>query len=245
MRFEGKIALITGASGGIGRAIATKLAAEGARIAVHYGGSKGKAEETLAAVEAAGGQGALFQADISVVSDIQAMFAAIIDQFGRLDILINNAGMGAMAPIAKVTEDEYDRMFAVNTKGYFFCLQEAAKCLADGGRIVNIASGTAQASRPGIAVYGATRAAVQAFTRAAAQELAPRGIVVNSVSPGPVTPGIVDQLPQEQLDMLKKANAFGRIGRADEIAATVAFLASQDCSWIAGQDLAADGGRKN
>lgn len=244
-RFDGKVALVTGASGGIGRAIATRLASEGATVAVHYGGSRGKAEETLAAVRAAGGNGALFQADIGKVADIQAMFEAVEKELGGLDILVNNAGIGAMTPIAQVTEEHYDNMFSVNTKGYFFCLQEAAKRMRDGGRIVNIASGTAQANRPGIAVYGATRAAVQAFTRAAAQELAPRGIIVNSVSPGPISPGLVDTLPPPMLEKVRMSSAFERVGKADEIANIVAFYCSQENTWVSGQDILASGAARS
>lgn len=244
-RFEGKTALITGASGGIGGAIAVKLASEGAKIAIHYGGNEAKAKETLTAVEAAGGTGEIFQADISSVAAIQAMFAAIMSSFGKLDILVNNAGMGEMKPISEVDEAFYDRMFEVNTKGYFFCIQEAAKHLSDGGRILNIASGTAYANRPGVSVYGATRAAVQAFTRVAAQELAPRGIVVNSVSPGPITPGLVDQLPPPMLEKVKMSSAFERVGKAEEIANLVAFCCSEECSWVSGQDILASGASRS
>lgn len=244
-RFSGKVALVTGASGGIGRAIATRLGSEGATVAVHYGGSKDKAEATLEAVKAAGGNGALFQANIAKVADIQAMFEAVEKEFGGLDILVNNAGIGAMNPITQVSEEHYDHMFSVNTKGYFFCLQEAAKRMRDGGRIVNIASGTAQANRPGISVYGATRAAVQAFTRAAAQELAPRGIIVNSVSPGPISPGLVDQLPPPMLEKVKMSSAFERVGKAQEIANVVAFYCSSENTWVSGQDILASGASRS
>ena len=244
-RFEGKTALVTGASGGIGRAIAVRLGSEGARVAVHYAGSRDKAEATLSQVELAGGTGRLFQADLSEVGNIRTLFAALDEEFGALDILVNNAGIAAQISLIEVTEEDFDRFFNLNARAYLFCMQEAAKRFQDGGRIVNIASGVAEASRAGISLYGGTRAAVKVFTRAAQQELAPRGIVINTVSPGPVVPGMAEDLLQPMAEMAKKSSAFGRFGHSDEIAAIVAFLASGECTWIAGQDIQANGAKRS
>lgn len=244
-RFEGKTALVTGASGGIGRAIAVRLGSEGARVAVHYGGSQGKARETLDLIEEAGGSGELFQADLGDVDAIRGLFNAIDQTLGVMHILVNNAGIADMKPIAAVTPEDFDRFFHINARAYLFCIQEAAKRLPAGGRIVNVASGAAEASRPGIALYGGTRAAVKAFARAAAQELAPLGIIVNTVSPGPVVPGLAETLPPDIAAKAKMASPYERFGHADEVAATVAFLASQDCTWVAGQDIAVDGAKRS
>lgn len=244
-RFEDKTALVTGASGGIGRAIAVRLASEGARVAVHYSGSREKAEQTLNMVQEAGGSGQIFQADLGEVANITTLFADIDAAFGTLDILVNNAGIAKQIALADITEDDFTRFFNINARAYLFCMQEAAKRLPDGGRIVNIGSSVAEASRPAISLYGGTRAAVKVFSRAAQQELAPRGIVVNTVSPGPVVPGLAENLPPHMVEMAKKSSAFERFGHADEIATAVAFLASQECTWIAGQDIAANGAKRN
>lgn len=244
-RFDGKTALVTGASGGIGRAIAVRLASEGARVAIHYSSSAKKAEETLAEIEAQGGRGTLFQADLGEVANIRSLFTEIDDAFGALDILVNNAGFAKQVPLSEITEEDFQRFFDVNVRAYLFCMQEAAKRLPDGGRIVNIASGVAEASRPGISLYGGTRAAVKVFTRAAQQELAPRGIVVNTVSPGPVVPGIAEGLPPHMAEKAKQSSAFERFGQASEIASAVAFLASQECTWVAGQDIYANGAKRS
>jgi 3-oxoacyl-[acyl-carrier protein] reductase len=241
-RLDGKVALITGASGAIGRAIAIKLASQGASIAAHYGSNVKAADETARLVAATGSEGKTFKANIGDTAEIRAMFARIDDTFGRLDMLINNAGVGIQKNIIEITEDDYENTFAVNTKGYLFCMQEAGLRIGEGGRIVNISSVLAQLSHPGTALYAATRSAARVFARIAAQELGPKGITVNSVSPGPVEPGMFQDASETGKQRARALSPFNRIGAPEDIADIVAFLASDQARWITGQDIVAAGG---
>jgi len=245
-KFENKVALVTGASGGIGTEIAIQLAAEGATVALHYGGNKSSAESTLAKIEADGGNGKVFQANVAEVADIRQLFKEIDEAYGRLDILVNNAGISILKPMAEVSEVEYDELWEINTKGYFFCIQEAAKRLGEGGRIINIASALAYSNRPGTSIYGASRSAIYNFTRVASMELGEKGITVNSVSPGPVSPGIFDNvgLPPEMKEMVKNLSPFKRLGTPNDIAGIVSFLASDEAGWVSGQDIPVTGGAR-
>jgi len=245
-KFEDKVALVTGASGGIGAEIATQLAAEGATVALHYGGNKSSAESTLATIESAGGNGKVFQANVADVADIRQLFKEIDEAYGQLDILVNNAGILMQKPMAEVAEAEYDKLWAINTKGYFFCIQEAAKRLGEGGRIINIASALAYSNRPGTSIYAASRSAIYNYTRVASMELGEKGITVNSVSPGPVSPGIFDSIgiPPEMKEMVKNLSPFKRIGTPNDIAGIVSFLASDDARWVTGQDILVTGGAR-
>jgi 3-oxoacyl-[acyl-carrier protein] reductase len=241
-RLKGKFALITGASGAIGRAIAVKLASEGATVAVHYGGNAGGAEETVRVIESKGGKAQAFQANTGRPAEIRRLFAKIDDAFGkRLDILVNNAGFGMMKPIMEVTEEDFDNIFAVNTKGYFFCMQEAAKRMKEGSRIINVTTTLAHARRPMTSLYAASKNAVLTFTRVAAQELGPQGITVNSVSPGPVFPGMMSKAPEEIRKHEATLSPFNRLGRPEDVADVVAFLASDDSRWVSGQDIPTNG----
>lgn len=245
-KFADKVALVTGASGGIGAEIAIQLAAEGATVALHYGRNKSNAESALAKIKTAGGDGKIFQANVADVADIHQLFNEIDEAYGRFDILVNNAGISMQKPIVEVTEAEYDKLWEINTKGYFFCIQEAAKRLGEGGRIINIASGLAYSNRPGTSVYAASRSAIHNYTRVASMELGEKGITVNSVSPGPVSPGVFDSfgLPPEMKEMVKNLSPFKRIGTPDDIAGIVSFLASDEARWVSGQDILATGGAR-
>ena len=241
-QLNGKVALITGASGAIGRAIAIKLASQGAVIAAHYCSNVKAVNETARLVAAAGSKAKTFKADIANTAEIRSMFAALDDAYGRLDILINNAGVGIQKNISEISEEDYETTFAVNTKGYLFCIQEAGKRIGEGGRIVNISSLLAKLSRPGTALYAATRASARVFARVAAQELGTKGITVNSISPGPVEPGMFQDASETVRQRVRALSPFNRVGAPEDIADIVAFLVSDQARWITGQDIVAAGG---
>ena len=237
---KGKIAVVTGASRGIGRGIAERLANDGATVVVNYTKSAGEAEKVVAAIKDRGGVAMAVQADVSKVGDIRRLFQEAKKAFGRLDILINNAGIFWAKPILETTEEEYDGMFAVNAKGQFFALQEAAKHMADGGRIVNISTGGTKLAFPGISVYGASKAALEFFTKVAAKELGARRITVNTVSPGYTE---TDMLSDPQFRTIGvQASPLGRLGTPADIAQVVSFVVSDEAGWITGDTIQAGGG---
>lgn len=243
MRLEGRVALVTGASRGIGRAIAIRLGRDGAAVVVNYAGNANAAREAVAAVEQAGGRAIAVQADVSQVADIERLFDETIGPFGRLDLLVNNAGILSNKPLADVTEGEFDRIFAVNVKGTFFACQQAARRMADGGRIINFSSSTTAMMLPTYGAYVATKGAVEQLTHVLAKELGPRGITVNVVSPGPTDTELFGQGKTEQdKQRLAQMAALGRLGRPEDIADVVAFLASDEARWISGQNIRANGG---
>ena len=237
---KGKVAVVTGASRGIGRGIAERLAKDGASIVVNYTKSAGEAEQVVAGINAQGGTAVAVQADVSKVDDIRRLIQDTLQTFGRLDILINNAGIFWANPIVETTEEEYDRMFAVNAKGQFFALQEAAKHMADGGRIVNISTGGTKLAFPGIGVYGASKSALEFFTKVAAKELGARHITVNTISPGYTE---TDMLSDPQFRTIGiQASPLGRLGTPADIAQVVSFVVSDEAGWITGDTIQAGGG---
>jgi 3-oxoacyl-[acyl-carrier protein] reductase len=239
----GKVALVTGAAKGIGRAIALRLAGDGAAVVVNYSGSARQADEAVGLIERGGGRAVAVRADVSQVADVGRLFDACFEAFGRLDILVNNAGVMFTKPVAEVGEEEFDRLFAVNVKGAFFCCREAARRMADGGRIVNLSSSTTALMLPGYAAYVATKGAVEQFSRVLAKELGPKGITVNVVSPGPVDTELFGQgKTEEQKQAFARMAALGRLGQPDDIAAVVALLVGPDAGWVTGQNLRANGG---
>jgi 3-oxoacyl-[acyl-carrier protein] reductase len=239
----GKVALVTGAARGIGRAVALRLAADGAAVVVNYSGSAQQAQDTVARIERAGGTAIPVQADVSRVADVRRLFDATHERFGRLDVLVNNAGVMFTRPVAEVGEVEFDRLFAVNVKGTFFCCQEAAKRMGDGGRVVNFSSSTTALMLPGYAAYVATKGAVEQLSHVLAKELGPRGITVNVVSPGPTDTELFGQgKTEEQKQTFARMAALGRLGTPEDIAAVVAMLAGPDAGWVTGQNVRANGG---
>ncbi|MBV8270358.1 MAG: SDR family oxidoreductase, partial [Planctomycetaceae bacterium] len=213
MRLDGKVALITGASRGIGRAIAQRLGREGAAVVVNYSGNLEAAREAVAAVEAAGGRAVPVQADVARVAEVERLFDETIRHLGRLDILVNNAGVMFNKPLAEVTEEEFDRIFAVNVKGTFFACQQAARRMAEGGRIINLSSSTTALMLPTYAAYMATKGAVEQLSHVLAKELGPRGITVNVVSPGPTDTELFGQGKTEQdKQRFAQMAALGRLG---------------------------------
>jgi 3-oxoacyl-[acyl-carrier protein] reductase len=242
-KLKGKVALVTGASRGIGRAIALRLAQDGAAVVVNYGGSAQQAQESIRLIERAGGKAAAVQADVSKLADVKRLFDACFETFGRLDILVNNAGVMFIKAVVEVGEEEFDRIFAVNVKGAFFCCQEAAKRMAEGGRIINLSSSTTALMLPGYAAYVATKGAVEQFSHVLAKELGSKKITVNVLSPGPTDTELFSQdKTEEQKQRFAQMAALGRLGQPQDIADVVALLASDEARWITGQNLRANGG---
>ncbi|HEX7858274.1 MAG TPA: SDR family oxidoreductase [Sphingobium sp.] len=240
-RLMGKVALVTGAGRGIGQEIALRLASEGADIIVHYSGSEAGAQETAAAVRAAGRKAWTHRADIAVRAEVQSLFAAIDAAPGRLDIVVNSAGVSGGGPLADLDEEQFEWMLGVNLRGPLYVASEAAKRLGEGGRIVNLSSTMAEFPMAGSGIYSATKVAIQSFTESWAKELGRKGVTVNTVIPGATTPGMMDNAPDGARAFFEKASPFGRIGRAEEIASVVAFLASPEASWVSGAHILANG----
>ena len=236
----GKVAIVTGGSRGIGRAVAERLARDGARVVVNYVRAQADAEAVVAAIAAGGGEAIAVRADVFELADIPALFDAAEQRFGRPDIIVANAGVYAQLPIAETTEAIYDRMFAM-AKGTFFLLQSAAEKIADGGRIVTISSGATQGWANNSPAYAGAKAAIEVFTRALSKVLGPRGVTVNAVLPG-VTE--TDMPPENPAFRARAAglSSFGRLGKPEDIADVVAFLVSHDGRWITGQRIGAHGG---
>jgi 3-oxoacyl-[acyl-carrier protein] reductase len=240
---NGKVALVTGASRGIGRAIAERLSRDGAAVAVNFSRNASEAQKLVAEIEAAGGKAFAIQADVGSVSEIVRLFDETISHFGKLDILVNNAGIMFNKPVSAVTEAEFDRIFAVNVKGTFFACQQAATRLTEGGRIINFSSTTTVMMLPTYGAYVATKGAVEQLTRSLPKELGPRGITINVVSPGPTDTELFNAgKTEEQRQRLAQASAFGRLGQPMEIAEVVAFLASNAANWVTGQNIRVNGG---
>ena len=238
-----KVALVTGASRGIGAAIATRLAADGFTVIVNYSGNAAPAEALVRQIEQAGGKALAAQADVSHAAEVKRMFDAAESTFGGIDVLVNNAGIMSLAKVADVTDEAIDRLLAVNLKGSINTMREAATRLRDGGRIVNFSSSVVGLYQPTYGVYAATKAGVEALTHVLAGELRGRNITVNAVAPGPTATDLfLDGKSAELIDRLSKLAPLERLGQPADIANTVAFLAGADGSWINGQVLRANGG---
>jgi 3-oxoacyl-[acyl-carrier protein] reductase len=243
MKLENKTALVTGASRGIGRAIALRLAADGARVVVHYKGSEDKANEVVREIESNGGSAVALSADIGDVAEVRRLFSEVEAHYKTLDILVNNAGGAEFKVLDEVTEDDFDATFDLNVRGLFFTTQEAARLMNDNGRIINISSGITRINSATGSVYAASKAAVEAFTRCWSEDLGKRGITVNTVSPGMVeTDLLLSTTPRESLDNMAKCSPFNRLGKPEDIADVVAFLCTDDARWLTAQNILANGG---
>jgi 3-oxoacyl-[acyl-carrier protein] reductase len=240
---EGKVAIVTGAATGIGKAIAHAFGAAGANVVVNHLDAPDLAEAVVAQISRHGGEALAVAADISSRAQFEALVTAAIARFGRWDVLVNNAGIALVKPFGEVTEDEFDTSFEVNVKGTFHGCQLALERMAEGGTIVNISSSTTGLMLPGYGVYDATKGAIEAMTHVIAKEFGRRGITVNAVSPGATeTETYRIGKSKEFLATLEAMSAFGRLGRPEEIAAVVAFLASDRGHWITAQNVRANGG---
>ncbi|GAB5094554.1 MULTISPECIES: SDR family oxidoreductase [unclassified Caballeronia] len=238
-----KVAIVTGASRGIGAQIARRLAQEGFAVAVNYASSAKEADALVAELEAAGSRALAVKADVASADDVRRMFDAVEAQLGPVDALINNAGVLKATPLADTSDALYDQTFNINVRGTFNTLREAAKRLNEGGRIVNFSSTTLALNMPGYAIYNATKAAVEAFTHVFAKELRGRSITVNAVAPGPVATSLfLDGKTDEQIANFSKMPPLERLGQPEDIASVVAFLVGKDAGWVNAQVLRANGG---
>lgn len=241
---EGKIALVTGSSQGIGRGIAERLGKDGAKVVINYASNEVAANEVVAQINSNGGQAIAVQGDVSKLIDIEHMFNTTLERFGKLDILVNNAGIATLLPLTDITETEFDRVFSLNAKGTLFCLKQAALHLVDNGRVINIASSTVDFPTEGAYIYAGSKAAVKKYTQIAAQELGKRGITVNTVTPGVTKTALSSKLPESFTQPVVESSPFKRLGMPEDIADVVAFLVTEDARWITGQDILVNGGAK-
>lgn len=238
-----RVAIITGASRGIGAAIAERLARENIAVVVNYAQGADAAAATVKTIEGAGARALAVQADLADSTAAARLFDAAEQEFGGADILVNNAGIMSLAPIAETSDEVFERTMAINLTGVFRLVREAARRLRDGGRIVNLSSSVVGLFQPRYGAYAASKAAIEALTHVLAKEIAVRGITVNAVAPGPVeTELFLADKTDEQVRTIAAMNPFRRLGRPEDIAAAVAFLVRADAGWINGQVLRANGG---
>jgi 3-oxoacyl-[acyl-carrier protein] reductase len=245
-KLAGKVAVVTGASKGIGAAIARHLAGEGAAVVVNYSSSKDGADRVVADIARSGGKAVAVQADVAKQADVRRLFAEAKKAFGRLDVLVNNAGAYEFAPLEAITAEHFHKLFDLNVLGLILATQEAARHFGpDGGSVVNVSSIVSTLGVPNGAVYSATKAAVDAVTRSLAKELGPRKVRVNSINPGMVETEGFRAAGIDQSEMRRQTEAqtpLGRIGRPDDIAPAAVFLASADSGWITGETMYLTGG---
>ena len=245
-KLVGKTAIVTGASKGIGASIAIHLAAEGAEVVVNYASDQAGADKTVAEITGAGGKAVAIQANVAVPAEIEQLVAGSVKAFGKVDILVNNAGVYQFAPLEEITPELFHRQFDINVLGLLLTTQAAVRHFpAAGGSIINISSVVSTLGLPGSAVYGGTKAAVDAVTRSLAKELGPRGIRVNSINPGMVATEGTASAGIDGSDFQKAtlaATPIGRLGIPQDIATAAVFLASSDSSWITGETLFISGG---
>lgn len=237
-----KVALITGASKGIGAVTAQEMAKMGAKVIVNFNSSQQAAEKIVADIESAGGQAIAIQADVSNERDVERMFDDAIATFGKVDVLVNNAGTMLTKAIRNVSTVEFDKILNTNVKGVFNTLRQAATRLADNGSVINLSSTVTRTMFPGYGPYCATKGAVEQLTRIFAKEVGYRGINVNAVSPGPTeTDLFLEGKSQQDIERLIASNAYGRLGKPEDIAQVIVFLSSDAARWISGQIIGANG----
>ena len=241
---EGKIAVVTGASRGIGRAIAIRLAGEGATVVINYNGSKEKAEEVKQEIEGAGGKAAVCQCNVADFDQCQAFIQKVIDEFGRIDILVNNAGITRDGLLMKMSEEDFDQVIETNLKGAFHTIRFASRQMLrqKSGRIINLSSVVGVTGNAGQANYAASKAGVLGLTKSAARELASRGITVNAIAPGFIETDMTSVLSEKVKEGAAAGIPLGAFGKPEDVAAAAAFLASDEAGYITGQVLHVDGG---
>lgn len=238
---EGKIAIVTGGSGGIGSAICERLAQDGAKVVVHYGGHADAADHVVTSIKDKGGEAIAVQANLSKVEDVSKLFDETQASFGSPDIVVNNAGTGVGGLIGETDEEAFDKVFGLNAKGTFFCMKEAARRLNQNGRIVNISSGLVVRPMAGFSLYIGSKAAVELMGKVLSMEVGERGITVNTVSPGPTETEMFAHSGDDPKAAAKQS-PFNRLGKPEDIADVVAFVVSEQCRWITGHTFQAGGG---
>ncbi len=239
-----RTAIVTGASRGIGAALAKRLAADGFQTAVNYFSNAAEAEAVVAVIEAAGGRAKAIRAEVADASAVKGLFDEAEAAFGPVDVLVNNAGILKLSPLAEVSDEDFQRQVAVNLTGSFNGMREGARRVRDGGRIINISTSIIGNFQPNYSVYAATKAAVEAMTHVLAKELGARGVTVNAVAPGPVaTELFLTGRSAELIQRMTNDIPLGRLGQPDDIAQVVSFLASPGSGWVNGQVIKANGGR--
>lgn len=244
MSSEIRTAIITGASKGIGAAIAKQLAADGFQIVVNYSSSSEEAGDVVAGIAAAGGRAIAVRADVADPAAVTALFDRAEAEFGKVDVLVNNAGISKFSPLAEVSDEDFRQQVAVNLTGTFNGMREGARRVRDGGRIINLSTSIIGHYSPGNSVYAATKAAVEAMTHILAKELGPRGVTVNAVAPGPIATELLFKGRSEALiQRLINDIPLGRLGLPEDIAQIVSFLAGPQSGWVNGQIIRANGGR--
>lgn len=242
-KLAGKVALVTGASRGIGRTIAEYLANHGAKVVINFANRADQAADVVQNIQRNGGEAAAIQADISRLSELERLYQETMKTFGKLDIVVNNAGIIITKPVGDVTEADYDQLFAINVKGTYFSCQLAAKHLNANGRIINFSTSVAGQMFPAYSLYAGSKGAVEQFTRQLAKEFGNKKITINAVAPGPINTELftVGKTP-EQIQGLANMNAFGRLGETEDIAGVILFLASEESQWVTGQTIRVNGG---
>jgi 3-oxoacyl-[acyl-carrier protein] reductase len=237
-----RAAIVTGSSRGIGAAVAERLAADGLAVVVTYASGAAPAEALVAKIEAAGGRAIALKADVSKRDEVRAMFAEAETAFGGVDVLVNNAGIMKVAPIAQTSDELWDQTIAINLTGTFYALREAAQRLREGGRIVNFSTSVVGLYQPTYAAYAATKAGIEAITHILSKELGPKRITVNAIAPGPVNTELFHNANRHDLTPILKRTPLGRLGEPEDIARAIAFLVGPEGGWINGQVLRANGG---
>ncbi len=243
MSLNEKVAIVTGASRGIGRQVAVQLVQAGAKVVVNYSSNPEKAGELVDSIVLAGGEAVAIRADVGEISEVESLFTETIERFGHVDILVNNAGIMECRSIEDVTEEMFDRHFAINVKGTYFACQQAMKHMAKGGTIINFSTSVSGAMLPAYSVYAATKGAVEQLTRQLAKEFGPRDIVINCIAPGQVSTELfLNGKSEELIESYRRMNGFGRLGEPEDIANAVELLVSSKARWITGQTIRVNGG---
>ena len=240
---QDKVAIITGSSRGIGAEIARTLAGAGAKVVVNFTANPSAAEAVCAAIAEAGGESLAVKADVSDPAQVRMLFDTAIERFKHLDILVNNAGVLLSRQIADISDEEFDRVLNINVKGVFYALREAAKWMADGGRVVSLSSTVTRLMLPNYGAYAASKGAVEQLTRVFAKEMGERGVTANIVSPGPINTEMFNSgKNKETIERMAAMSFQGRIGEPEDIARVVLFLVSEEAGWVTGQNISASGG---
>ncbi len=238
-----RVAIVTGASRGIGAAVARRLAQDGLAVAINYASGAEAAEALATEIHAAGGTAAAFKADVSHPAAVRALFDAVEQRFGGVNVLVNNAGIMKLAPLAQTDDQTFDQTIAINLKGVFNCTREAAQRLREGGRIISFSSSVVGLYQPTYAVYAATKAAVEAMTHVLAKELGAKRITVNAVAPGPVATDLfLKGKSEDEIKPIVERTPLGRLGEPEDVARVVSVLVGPDGGWINGQVLRVNGG---